>query len=221
MDQETIQKIATEVAKHLPSYSWALLLLQVVLTLGAAWAGAFFGEYFKTRGKNLATKADFESLKVQLSANTKLVETIKAEVGQKDWAQRERINLRRIKLEALVQKMHECRAYLDLHRASTGQIVTVPDPVGEMGTLADLYLPELKAQAAAFSVAYLRQKLSDIGLKGELLDAGSDLEGNRRAREKYQNKYAAEYADLTRASTELTTAARELLVKITDASEQQ
>jgi hypothetical protein len=86
MDQETIEKIATAFAQHLPSYPWSFLILQVALTVLAAAAGAFFGEYFRTRGRNLATKADFESLQEQLRANTQLVETIKSEVGQKDWA---------------------------------------------------------------------------------------------------------------------------------------
>jgi hypothetical protein len=62
MDQETIQKLAAEIVRHLPSYSWGLLAIQLGLTLLAAGAGAFFAEYFKTRGKSFATKADFESL---------------------------------------------------------------------------------------------------------------------------------------------------------------
>ena len=62
MDEATIQKIAAEVARYLPSYAWVLLLVQVVILAAAAAVGAFFGEYLKTRGKNLATKADFDSL---------------------------------------------------------------------------------------------------------------------------------------------------------------
>src|SRR5262249_58022566 len=114
MDELTIQKIAAEVVRHLPSYPWLVLLVQVLLTLVAAGAGAFFGEYFRTRGKNLATKADFDSLQEQLRATTQTVETIKSEVAQKDWAQREWTNLRRTKLEALLEKMHDCEAYLDV-----------------------------------------------------------------------------------------------------------
>jgi hypothetical protein len=113
MDPATIQQIAAEVARHLPSYPWTLLAVQVVLTLAALGIGVFLGEYLKTRGKNLATKADFDSLQNQLSDQTRLVETIRSEVGQKDWARREWTNLRRIKLEELMEKMHECETYLD------------------------------------------------------------------------------------------------------------
>ena len=59
----------------------------MVVTLIAAAVGAFIGEYLRTRGKNLATRADFESLQAQLRANTQTVESIKSEVSQRDWAQ--------------------------------------------------------------------------------------------------------------------------------------
>src|SRR5215470_3508972 len=49
--------------------------------------------------KNLATREDFENLKAQLRENTELVENIKADIGQRDWAAREWRNTRRIKLE--------------------------------------------------------------------------------------------------------------------------
>jgi hypothetical protein len=52
MDQETIQKIAAEVVRLLPSYAWVLLLVQAGIMAAAAAAGAFFGEYLKTRGKS-------------------------------------------------------------------------------------------------------------------------------------------------------------------------
>jgi hypothetical protein len=93
-----------------------LMILNVVI---AALVGALTTlciTYFRTRGQNLATKHDFDELQKQLSATTKLVETIKSEVSHHDWAQRERTTLRRIKLEALLEKMHECEDYLDRRR---------------------------------------------------------------------------------------------------------
>ena len=86
MDQETVRRIAEEVAPvRLPV---EFLAIQMIVTLLAAGLGAFFAEYLRTRGKNLATMADFDRLQNELSANTKLVETIKAEVGLRDWAAR-------------------------------------------------------------------------------------------------------------------------------------
>jgi hypothetical protein len=71
MDPDTIQKLAAEVAQQLPIYPWSFLAAQIVLTLAAAGLGAFLGEYLKARGKNLATKADFESLQFQLRKTPK------------------------------------------------------------------------------------------------------------------------------------------------------
>src|SRR5262249_23314001 len=119
MDQETVRRIAEEVAR-LSGYPWSFLFVQVIVTLLAAGAGAFIAEYLKTRGKNLATTADFDRLQNELSANTKLVETIKAEVGLKDWAAREWTNLRRVKLEELLNKVSDCESYRErFHRQMT------------------------------------------------------------------------------------------------------
>jgi hypothetical protein len=115
MDEATIQKIAAEVVARLPfgdHYGLFLVINVLVMALAAALA-AFAGSYLKTRGQHFATKADFDSLQDQLSAQTRLVETIKSDVAQKDWAQREWANLRRLKLEALFDKMRDCDVELE------------------------------------------------------------------------------------------------------------
>jgi hypothetical protein len=129
VDQETVHKIAEEVAR-LSGYPWNFLAVQVIVTLLALGFVAFVGEYSKTRGKNLATTADFERLQKELSANTQLVETIKADVGQRDWAAREWTNLRRVKLEELLNKVGDCDAFCERqyhHILDTGSIPTERD----------------------------------------------------------------------------------------------
>jgi hypothetical protein len=109
--------------------------------------------YFRTRGQNLATKHDFEELQRQLEDNTKLVEDIKSEVGQGDWARREWTNLRRIKLEALLEKMHECEVYLDRRRNSAYEGEPAKperDCISELDALAALYFRELRSEAGRF-----------------------------------------------------------------------
>jgi len=63
-----------------PPSSWALAAGL------AAWGGAFL----KTKGEYFATKRDFDELQKQLSATTKLVETIKSEVSQREAPSRHR-----------------------------------------------------------------------------------------------------------------------------------
>jgi hypothetical protein len=148
MDQVTIQKIAAEVIARLPygDRYWLFLIVNVVVMALVGALAALGTSYFRTRGQNLATKHDFDELRKQLKANTELVETIKAEVGQKDWAQREWTNLRRTKLEALLEKMHDCEAYLSVlwHNAFSGEwVVQERDPFNELNTIASLF-PELE-----------------------------------------------------------------------------
>ena len=220
MDEVTIQKIAAEVVRHLPSYAWTLLLVQVLLTLLAAAGGAFFGEYFKTRGKNLATRADFESLQNQLRANTELVETIKAEVGQRDWARREWTNLRRIKLEALLTGVHDCDAYLERCRlkAMRGQVPEDRDPVRKLRTDA-VYFPELETQVADLSNAYLDELLviGDLSLE---LATTQQSDARQRLFDQYRANMNPRYKKILDASANLRDAARALLRKIMGVEEE-
>jgi len=91
MEKETIQQIAAEVVHGLPygDHPWFFLFVNAAIMVLAAGFAAWGGSFLKTKGQNFATKRDFDELQKQISANTKLVETIKSEVSQRDWAQRE------------------------------------------------------------------------------------------------------------------------------------
>jgi hypothetical protein len=225
MDEVTIQRIAAEVAQHLPSYAWMLLLVQVLLTLVAAAAGAFFGEYFKTRGegKNLATKADFDSLQDQLRVNTELVETIKAEVGQKDWATRERTNLRWIKLELLLEKMYDCDNYLDQHRHrfmdGKGMDPEQRDYLNELNAMGSLYFPELENEIGRFYLGGKEQISLGLELVQALGSAGNDAAARESAYNTFKRKWKKRDKERLDARSALTAAARTLLVKIMDVEE--
>jgi hypothetical protein len=144
MEPGLIKKITKQIVQYLPTYSWASLAVQVLLTIVAAGLGAFLSEYLKTRGQHLATKADFDSLQAQLRANTELVETVKAEVNQKDLIKREWRNLRCLKLEQLLTKLHDCEDYLNqlMHDTIDRKVLPARNPLGELTTIANLY--ELK-----------------------------------------------------------------------------
>ena len=93
MDRNIIQQIAAEVVAQLPLgdryWMYMYLVINVAVVAATAALAAWFGSFLKTKAQNFATKQDFNELKSQLGENTRLVETIKSEVGQKDWAQRE------------------------------------------------------------------------------------------------------------------------------------
>jgi hypothetical protein len=191
MDDATIKGIAAAIAAHLPTYLWVPLLLQVLLTGLVAGLVVFLSEYLKARGKNLATKADFESLQQQLHANTELVETIKAEVGQRDWARREWTNLRRLKLEALLDKLHECESYLDRHRHESAEgktLVADRDFGAQLDTLQTLYFPELVKEVGAYLVMYHDRLAAGGDLVVKLLQSGTDLGMRQKAFDEYVAK---------------------------------
>lgn len=186
MDEATIKQIASAIASNLPAPSIGLILVQTALFATAAAVGAFFGEYFKTKGKNLATKQDFEGLKAQLKANTELVERVKAEIGREDWAAREWTNLRRLKLEELLEKAHAGEASLKRarHTAITGDVQLDDGPLETLQTLQVLYLPELKDETEKLVRSHQTclqarenlgviaiKKRTDIGLSAEYATA--------------------------------------------------
>ncbi|GEP61531.1 hypothetical protein [Reyranella soli] len=70
----------------------------------------------------------------QLKASTTIVERVKSELAQRDWAAREWANLRRVKLEELVGKASECREYLIEHMRAAQERQELPkgDPINDL-----------------------------------------------------------------------------------------
>jgi hypothetical protein len=174
MDKETIQQIAAQVVAQLPL--GLLMIVKVVIGVLVSALTALGVSYFRTRGQNLATKHDFDELKKQLKANTDLVENIKSEVSQRDWAQREWTNLRRIKLEALLEKMHDCKAFLNVQRrkAIKGEIEAQErDKWSELDDIGTLYFRELRNEVDNFSNKCIEQGRLNIQLARAVKEAGS------------------------------------------------
>jgi hypothetical protein len=172
-------------------------LLTTINLVIAALVGALSAlgvSYFRTRGQNLATKHDFDQLSKQLRANTQLVETIKSEVSQRDWAQREWTNLRRLKLEALFDKMHECETYLDRVRSAAldGKNEEERGVIDQFNTIATLYFSELWEEAGEFSLACRELKLKLLTLGQAVLKAGNDTVARQRAYDDFSDHWPPE-----------------------------
>jgi hypothetical protein len=135
MDQDTIQKIAQEIAEHLPSYSWQLLVVQMVLTILAFGAGILFGQCFRTR----ATK--------NVDAPDRSQPHAAGLTPDENWRKREWANLRRMKLEVLLAKMHDCEHCAEQLRSAETQ---ERDPLSELEVITTLYFPELKVEVDGF-----------------------------------------------------------------------
>lgn len=135
--------LAKAVASELLSGSgiWIFLLLTALF----AGIGSYFGKYFETKGANLATKEDFNSLQTQLSASTRVVESVKSEIARTDWVAREWATLRIKKIEELMTILHKCDVYLVEARDASmeGRYRSDAAPFDHAIVITELYLPEL------------------------------------------------------------------------------
>jgi hypothetical protein len=209
MDKETIQQIAAQVVAQLPLGLLTILNLFIVALVSALTALGV--SYFRTGGQNLATKHDFDELQKQLSANTKLVEDIKSDVSQRDWARREWTTLRRVKLEALLEKMHECEEQLDRRRdrAYEGKAPTPErDHVAELRVLAALYFPKLKNEVAMVARICRQERIRIGELVQAVQNAGGDPTALATVSEDFRRNSTGE---LYAAQDALTSVARSLL----------
>jgi hypothetical protein len=220
MDKDTIQQIAAQVVAQLPL--GLLMIVNVVIVALVSALTALGVSYFRTRGQNLATKHDFEELQKQLKANTELVETIKSEVSQRDWAQREWTNLRRVKLEALLEKMHECEAYLERLRSSCSggePLDDKRDPINELDAIGKLYFPELRNAVSDFYQPSKGVVVTALDLGQAISKAGNDLNARQSAYDTYDPRFRALSEELIHARHDLTAAARSLLERIMNVNE--
>jgi len=181
MDTQLAAQIATEISKRLPTISWPIIAIQSAILLIVAIAGAYIGEYLRGRAKNLATKADFESLLQQLEQNTRLVERVRTEVGQQDWAQREWVTLRRLKLAELLNHAHGLVRYVESreHSAMDGARNDNLYPREEIETISTLYFLELNIPVGAFLLEATRRLLTAGELAQRILAIGTDLDARQ------------------------------------------
>jgi hypothetical protein len=224
MNKDIIQQIAAEVVARLPfgDRYWLFLAINVIVMALAAGFAAWFGSFLKTKGQNFATKRDFDELQRQLKANTEMVETIKSEVSQRDWARREWTNLRRVKLETLLEKMHEGEDYLLRLRRSCSRgepLDDKRDPINELDAIGKLYFPELRNAVSDFYQPSKGLAVIALDLGQAINKAGDDLDARRSAYDTYNPRFSALYKELIHARHDLTAAARTLLERIMNVDE--
>lgn len=121
----------------------------MILVLLISGIGSYFAKYFETKGQNLATKEDFESLRRQLSESTKVVEGIKAEFARTDWALKEWTALRIRKIEEMMNLYSTLQNHVDATFANALAREPLPEwsNAEKAIVIAELYLPELLEDA--------------------------------------------------------------------------
>jgi hypothetical protein len=134
----------------------------------------------KRKGENFATKEDFEALRDQLRSNTRTVEGIRSEFGQRDWAAREWATIKRTKLEELVKTMHACREYLQkgMRLATSGKFDESRDQMADCESLTALYFPSLVGPVNCFTKACRELYILNLEHSSHMLSAANDNERN-------------------------------------------
>jgi hypothetical protein len=182
------------------------LAVQAVLTLLAAVGGIFVGLRLAPRGTDIA--GDLHDLQNRLAAdamaNATLAEMHKAEDGQEDWRKREWANLRRIKLEALLIKVHDCEHFVNPLRDAALKNPQQRDPLSELDVITTLYFPELKVDVDAYlqqcrtKRSAVSEAQSSVGKSNGVANVPSDVKR----------------ADFEAARDRLSTSARNLTTEI-------
>jgi len=83
MSEELIKQIISEAFRQEISNSWQLYLFVILLSLIAGSFGQYITSYYRERGKNFATKTDFENNIKQLKEITSTTESIKSDMIEK------------------------------------------------------------------------------------------------------------------------------------------
>lgn len=156
MDQQ-IAKIVREIAQqtfHEHAGYYVVLLLFLFLSTAAA---GYLGSYFQARGQRAATDADLQKILDQLEKTTALTKEIELSLSRADWTAKERISLRRDRLERAVLAVNEMDEWLNqllsIEVFGEGDATIMPSPRAEFRSLLMLYFPELDSHRITIDVA--------------------------------------------------------------------
>lgn len=190
MNETLLRDIAEKIAHEQFLLQWPVYALMTAIALVVGFAAAFVGAYAKKRGESYATRADFEGLLSQLKATTAVAEEVKARVSHADWASRELRTLRRLKLEELIQTVHEVQAWQEAarrFRLSNGEEPGA-SPLPKVERVAGLYFPEFRENIYTFCQQSRAMSIAVLQARGDMLAAGDDL----AARDGVQQQHFAE-----------------------------
>lgn len=195
MTPEQIRSLAQAIADQQLLELGTPFLLGLLITGLVVVGAAFLGSYLRERGKNYATKQDFNNLLDQVKQTTVATTQIKSQIEHDDWRKREYLSVRRHKAEAIITSLRNTRRSF----ASASEEfffrkrTDFPGHEGDhAGMLVSLYFPELAAESALLKthLAYMEQRLA------EFANEALRLEAYPMETSKLRNVYTAQFLEL-------------------------
>lgn len=108
--EATLMELATQIARQQAQLQWQLWASAAVLAVVCIFVAVYLRSYSSKVADIKAQTDKLPEIKHILAETTHITEQIKAEVGQKDWRERERLTLFRERLEEFVGAIYEVQA---------------------------------------------------------------------------------------------------------------
>lgn len=203
------RSIASEIVNQAIWENYKFYLLVAAISLVSSGFVAFSGSYFKKKGENLATKADFNEILRQLKETTSLTEGIKTDIKAKLDEQQNVRALLRQKLESLIEQTFDLELWFDKAR-SQAMNGDLPDlnggPMAKIEMYQAIYFKEVQTELFTLKKAVHPFREWLLSLTMEALDAKYE----KRAANFQMDKFGDLYKDFLTAVNGL----RESLIKI-------
>ena len=192
MDTEIIERVVNDVINNSFVMSWKFYVLYALTNFVVAGGAAYLAAYFAERGKNFATKTDFDELKTQLAINIKITEKIKTNISHVDWVLKENKTLKRVKLEELLLALYEVETWLDNYKRAQlyyDEEFKQKSPMFKVEVLAKLYFGDLAVEIRNYKKLYSVLTMTLMTAKQELLNLKSDKEAIKDALARKNNAF--------------------------------
>ena len=189
----------------------------LALSLVGSYVAAYFGAYVKKRGENYATKADFEELLRQLKATAEVAESVKVKASHADWVTRELKTLKKLKLEELVQSVHETEEWLSTfnsHYIFKSADKPAASPIAKIERLTGLYFPELDTEVSSYLQDCRTAVVEVLGAGQSILKAASNAATEQLVRSDFSIVWQTGYKVRIQKIRGLETRAREIMMEL-------
>ncbi|MBS0467197.1 MAG: hypothetical protein JSS31_11035 [Proteobacteria bacterium] len=217
MTETMMREIAEQIAKEQFFLQWPVYALMLAVALVVGVGAAYLGAYARKRGESFATKTDFDELLAQLKITTAVAEEVKVSMSHADWAARERRTLLRLKLEELLQAVHELQLWQDDERAKRifdSAKNPGPSPLPKVELLTGLYFPELETMVYDFCQSHRQMSITLFKSQQELFVAEKDVAARKVVLDNFSAALTPQYQSQLRFVSAIEAKAREIMIDL-------